>query len=141
MWSDPFDYESFNSIFYFNVGGDAINPNPAICPTGAYGAYQISNQSVCTGLAYSTTRRPLIYDQQFIDTSNPARGFVLTLGGPTAAQCQNGQPQSFSIGFGCHASGAFPPAGVLNQQGFVLEQNTCDFTAFAFSTAGCPIGA
>jgi hypothetical protein len=103
-------------------------------------AYQTTNNTAqgitCNVAGVLTNTLTTLYDP-----TDPSKGAVLTYNGgdiqPGSGNCRI----SFGIAFQC-ADFPFPsPVGPYSRNTHFVEQtNICQYTAFAFSQAGCPAG-
>ena len=150
IWTDPYDYETTNSTYIFNVCANIVMPPQwaQICPSGYGPAYQIINDrgsEACFALGINLDiLGSAKATWSLVDPTDPSRGVSLTyLSSYNDGLCPNNQPRAFTIDFGC-ADYPFPPPGQAPGAAHIAnidEVDMCTYRAHSWSRAGCPLRA
>lgn len=146
IWADPFDYDTTNSTYIFNVCANVILPQQwaPIC-LGNSPAFQITSNGggpACYPLGVDLSVRGSSVSWGLLDSTDPSAGVTLTyVSGIADESCPTTNKfRSFMLDFGC-AKSKFPPPGQAPTSAalaFIDEKDTCIYRAHSWSTAGCP---
>jgi len=134
-----------NSTYIFNIGYNVpagLIPGECSTTTAAQ-AYQVTSNGgskVCYRLSTDISKPRTLVGQNLYDQANPARGWQLTYPGGDICP-QTGVSRTFTLVFMCDRNQPFPlPNGTMYQE-FIDETSDCNYMAFSYSQAGCPLGA
>ena len=137
--------QTHNATYFFNIGANVIpvasGPSGVCLNNNAAAAYQVippgGQYSGCYELTADFSVRNL-YTRALFDAANPARGWQIRASGGSSQYC--GSARSFTWIFMCDKTNPAPPLQ-SNNYTFVEEIAGCQYAAFMYSQAGCPLGA
>jgi hypothetical protein len=140
-WRDPYDFETTQSNYTFNVCANVNNP-PVACAGMKAPAFQVTGSGggpVCyrLGIDLTSVGYPNKVSWGLIDPVDPSAGVTLTyLAATISPNCPPGVYRTFTLEMGCSA-GPVPQPGPPQTDG-IDETNVCNYRAHAWSLAGCP---